>query len=144
MSIQYTATNIIISDESDPSRKPLTLPRNTSPEEVEAAALAYLPQPPLNPDWLGFASWLYGFPPIAAAMIVARAATEPQGEPAATALPAAMDEARLRGNYFAFAVSWSVFIAASAMPASDLAQIVAKAEDCHLPAEFVAALQPTN
>ena len=101
------------------------------------------PPPPPEPaaDWLGFAGWLYGFEPMAAGMAHARNSVDPQGEPATTGLPAAMDEARLRKNYPAFALSWAVFLAASAMPAADLAQIVAKAQACNLPAEFVAALQ---
>lgn len=100
------------------------------------------PPPPPAPDWLGFAGWLYQFPPIAAAMEAARASTDPQGEPATTGLPAAMDEARLRGNYPAFSQTWGQFLLASAMAPEVLAAIVARAVECHLPAEFVAALQP--
>ncbi len=32
---------------------------------------------------------------------------------------------------------------ASQMPPADLAAIIGKAADCHLPAEFLAALQPS-
>ena len=92
--------------------------------------------------WLGWAGWLYGFSPMAAAMTAARASSDPQGEPATTGLPAAMDEARLRQNYQPFALSWALFLAASGLPPADLAEIVGKATACHLPAEFVAALQP--
>lgn len=35
------------------------------------------------------------------------------------------------------------FLLASQMPPADLAAIVTKASDCHLPAEFLAALQPS-
>ena len=104
------------------------------------------PEPPTPPepaaDWLGWAGWLYGFSPMAAAMTAARASSDPQGEPATTGLPAAMDEARLRQNYQPFALSWALFLAASGLPPADLAEIVGKATACHLPAEFVAALQP--
>lgn len=101
------------------------------------------PPPPASAaDWLGFAGWLYGYPPMAEAMEVARASRDPQGEPATTGLPTAMEEARLRQNYVAFALSWGQFLGASQMPAVSIAEIVAKAEACHLPAEFIAALQP--
>ena len=98
--------------------------------------------PPPAPDWLGFAGWLYQFPEIAEAMAVARLSTEPQGEPATTGLLAAMDEARLRQNYPAFAQTWGQFLLASGMGPEALGQIVAKAAACHLPAPFIEALQP--
>jgi hypothetical protein len=101
------------------------------------------PAPPEpTPDWLGFAGWLYSYPPMAAAMAAARTSTDPQGEPATTGLPSAMDEARLRANYTPFALSWALFLAASGLPPEDAAAIAAHAVSCHLPAEFVAALQP--
>lgn len=101
-----------------------------------------LPPPVPVPDWLGFAGWLYVFPPIAAAMDAARLSTEPQGEPATTGLPTALDEARLRQNYPAFSLTWGLFLQASGMPVEALGAIVAKATECNLPAEFIAALQP--
>jgi hypothetical protein len=100
--------------------------------------------PPPAADWLGFAGWLYGFPPMAVAMADARSSTDPQGEPATTGLPAAMDEARLRDNFPPFALSWGQFLAASALAPTDLAEIVAKATACNLPAPFIAALQPAQ
>lgn len=104
------------------------------------------PPPPPEPqaDWLGFAGWLYGYEPMAVAMEAARASRDPQGEPATTGLPAAMDEARLRSNYVPFALSWGQFIAASGISAADLTAIAARATACNLPAEFIAALQPAT
>ncbi len=103
------------------------------------------PAPPEPaPDWLGFAGWLYSYGPMAAAMTAARASSDPQGEPATTGLPAAMDEARLRSNYQPFALSWAQFLAASALAPADLAEIIARATACHLPAPFIAALQPAT
>ena len=99
------------------------------------------PAPPEPaPDWLGFAGWLYGYQPMAAAMEAARASRDPQGEPATTGLPAAMDEARLRANYIPFALSWGQFLAASGLGGVALAEIVARAKTCHLPAPFIQAL----
>ncbi len=97
--------------------------------------------PPAS-DWMGFASWLYVFPPIAAAMEAARLSTDPQGEPATTGLPAALQEARLNENYPAWAATWGQFLLASQMPPEALAEIIAKAMACNLPADFIAALQP--
>ncbi len=105
-------------------------------------------EPPSPPepqaDWLGFAGWLYGYEPMADAMEAARASRDPQGEPATTGLPAAMDEARLRSNYVPFALSWGLFLAASGLPPDEVGAIVAKATACNLPAQFVAALQPAT
>jgi hypothetical protein len=101
------------------------------------------PPPPVVAEWLPFAAWLYQFPAMMSAMESARGSTDPQGEPATTGLPAAMDEARLRENYPAFAQTWGQFLLASQMVPADLAAIVGKAADCHLPAEFLAALQPS-
>lgn len=145
--ISYSSTGITITDDANPDRPPIVLPPGATPAEVEAAAMEYLqppppPPPPAAADWLGFAGWLYGYPPMAEAMEVARASRDPQGEPATTGLPTAMEEARLRQNYVAFALSWGQFLGASQMPAVSIAEIVAKAEACHLPVEFVAALQP--
>jgi hypothetical protein len=100
------------------------------------------PPPPPAPQWLEFVTWLYGQPAMMAAMGAARASTSPQGEPATTALPAALEAARNEGNYPAFALTWGQFLLASGLPVQTLAPIVAKAQELHLPAEFVAALQP--
>ena len=100
------------------------------------------PPPAPAPDWAGFATWLYQFPAMASAMAAARESTDPQGEPATTGLPAAMDEARLRANYLPFAQGWALFLAASGLTETNLAAIVNMAELCHLPPDFLAALQP--
>ena len=101
------------------------------------------PPPPIppGPDWQAFAAWLLVYPAMAEAMEIARASPHPQGEPATSALPTALQEARA-GNTVVFALSWAQFLAASSMQPSDLAEIVAKATLCRLPPEFIAALQP--
>jgi hypothetical protein len=108
----------------------------------QAWQLVDAPPPPPVADWLAFAGWLYQFPPIAAGMDAARLSTDPQGEPATTGLPTALDEARLRQNYPAFSLTWGLFLLASGMAPEALGAIVAKATECNLPAEFIAALQP--
>jgi hypothetical protein len=142
MAIQYTPTAITITDDTG-TRPPIVLPPTATPAEVDAAAAEYHSQPP-EADWLGFAGWLYQFPPIAAGMAAARLSTDPQGEPATTGLPAAMQEARQSQNYPAWAATWGQFLLASHMDAAALGQIVAKAAECNLPAEFIAALQPSG
>ena len=118
----------------------------TEPEFAEWLALQPPPPPPPEPapdaDWLGFAGWLFRFPPMAEAMNAARVSTSDQGEPATTALPAAMQEARLNENYPAWAATWGQFLLASGMSIEPLTEIVGKAIACHLPADFIAALQP--
>jgi hypothetical protein len=102
-----------------------------------------VPPPPVLPDWDTFVAWLYQFQPIATGMGAARLSTDPQGEPATTGLATALDEARLRENYQPFALAWGLFLLASQMAPADLAAIVGKASECNLPAEFLAALQPS-
>jgi hypothetical protein len=126
-----------LEDAPDATGKDGTLYRSWSVSPIDPLAP---PEPAA--DWLGWTGWLYGFEPMATAMAAARASENAQGEPVTTGLPTAMNEARLHQNHAAFALSWSVFLAASAMPAPDLAEIIAKAQACHLPAEFVAALSP--
>lgn len=120
---------------------------DTTPEGVDGTLtrgweVLPAPPPPVIAEWLPFAAWLYQFPAMMTAMESARGSTDPQGEPATTGLPAAMDEARLRENYPAFAQTWGQFLLASQMAPADLAAIVAKATACSLPAEFITALQP--
>lgn len=118
------------------------LPVEVNSQWQQAWQLVDLPPPLPAADWLGFAGWLYQFPPIAAGMDAARLSTDPQGEPATTGLPTALDEARLRQNYPAFSLTWGLFLLASQMPPEALGAIVAKATQCHLPADFITALQP--
>lgn len=98
------------------------------------------PVPPTPPvaDWVGFASWLYAYEPIGLAMGAARASTDPLGEPVATALPAVMQEGRA-GNLRAWAEAWGQFMLASQLQPEAAAPILAKAGECHLPADFIAA-----
>lgn len=140
--ITYFPDKILIQDDTNPTREPLVLSVDSTPDEVAAANAAY--QQPLAPEpqWLEFVTWLYSQPAMMAAMGAARASTSPQGEPATTALPAALEAARNEGNYPAFALTWGQFLLASGLPAQALAPIVAQAQAMHLPAEFITALQP--
>ena len=145
---RYISLDLI--QEAQPNYDPATQrPEPTEMIDLESLTvtrawqLVDLPPPPPAADWLAFAGWLYQFPPIAAGMESARLSTDPQGEPATTGLPTALDEARLRQNYPAFSLTWGLFLLASGMAPEALGAIVAKAVECSLPAEFIAALQPT-
>ncbi|MBM5817633.1 MAG: hypothetical protein FJ083_13915 [Cyanobacteria bacterium K_Offshore_surface_m2_239] len=140
--ISYQQDGIVITDDNNPSREPLILPLTSTAEEIENALAAYLPPPPPAPDWLGFVRWLYVQPAMMAAITTARASTGPQGEPATTALPVALEVARNEANYAAFALLWGQFLSASGLPGQALEQIVAKANEAQLPAQFVATLSP--
>lgn len=107
---------------------------------IQAWQVINLPPAPPVADWAGFASWLYAYEPIGLAMGMARASTDPLGEPVATALPAVMQEGRA-GNLRAWAEAWGQFRLASQLQPEAAAPILAKAVECHLPADFIAATQ---
>lgn len=103
------------------------------------------PEPAAN--WERFVGFVADYPPLAAAMIAARDSLDPPGEPLTSGIAAALDEARLRGNYRLFRKAWLRIITAAAasgleLPAEALANIVHEAHACFLPEPFIAALQP--
>lgn len=105
------------------------------------------PEPAAN--WERFVGFVADYPPLAAAMIAARDSLDPPGEPLTSGIAAALDEARLRGNYRLFRKAWLRIITAAAasgleLPAEALASIVHEAHACFLPGPFIAALQPSN
>jgi len=140
--IIYTETGIIITDDRDPSKPPLVLPVGATPDEVAFRHDTYQSLINPEPNWLGFVNFLFQHPPMAVAMAAARSSSGAQGEPATTALPAALQEARNAQNYVPFATAWAQFIAAANPPAEDLQPILAQAASCNLPPEFIAALMP--
>jgi hypothetical protein len=77
-------------------------------------------------------------PEVAALMGAAR---ESGCEPAVTALPVALEKAQ-QGNMGDFAACWALVARDGQASAQLIAELVAGATACHLPAEFVAALQP--
>jgi hypothetical protein len=105
----------------------------------QAWELIEIPPAPPTPDWGTFKSGLLTSADVAQIMSSARAAG---CEPAVSALPVALQKAE-GGNPAEFATCWGLVVAASGASPEALAALVAAAEDCHLPAEFVAALQPS-
>jgi hypothetical protein len=94
--------------------------------------------PAPTPDWATFRGGLLVSPEVATLMGAAR---ESGCEPAVTALPVALEKAQ-QGDVGDFAACWALVARDGAASPELIAQLVATAEACNLPAEFVAALQP--
>lgn len=99
-----------------------------------------------QPDWTGFAAFTMTFPSIMQAMQAARTSLSPPGEPAASSLPAALIEAR-EGRYHVFQASWQLVLQCAISQGANIGpevigQIVQKAQESHLPTEFIATLIP--
>ena len=105
----------------------------------QAWQLIEIPPAPPTPDWDTFRAGLLQSADVAAAMTAARAAG---AEPAATNLPMALEKAQ-NGRPAEFAACWGLVVAAGGASPEALAALVAAAEACNLPAEFVAALAPS-
>lgn len=100
--------------------------------------LIELPPPAPTPDWATFRGSLLISPGVAATMAAARTAG---CEPGVTALPVALEKAQ-QGDPGDFAACWALVVRDGQAPAELIGELVATAEACHLPAEFIAALQP--
>jgi hypothetical protein len=90
------------------------------------------------PDWATFRGGLLISPEVAALMGTARAAG---CEPGVTALPVALEKAQ-SGDTADFAACWALVARDGQASAELLAELVATATACHLPAGFVEALLP--
>ena len=115
-----------------------------TPVEIEgvwqqAWELIERPPAPPTPDWATFRAGLLTSADVAQVMTAARAAG---AEPAATNLPMALKDAQA-GQIAEFAACWGMVAAAGGASPEALAALVAAAEACNLPAEFVAALAPS-
>lgn len=146
MAISYTATGITITDDYG-TRPPIVLPPTATAQEVDAAALPYH-QPPLQPNWEAFFLWVGDYAPVSQAMRAARACDDPPGEPWTTGISSAQDEARLRGNFIPFRAAWGRILQAAAVaglqiPPAAVVEIITKAAEYNLPAEFIDALDPS-
>jgi len=107
------------------------------PSEAELAEWMALPAPPA-PDWAAFKGGLLTSAAVAQVMGAAR---EAGCEPAVTNLPVALEKAQ-SGNVAEFAACWGLVVAAGGASPETVAELVAAAEACNLPADFVSALSP--
>ena len=105
----------------------------------QAWKLVALPPPQPQPDWGTFRQTLLISADVAEVMGAARAAG---CEPAATALPSALDKAEA-GRPAEFAACWAMVARFGQAGAEMIEFLAAVAEACHLPADFVAALNPS-
>ena len=96
------------------------------------------PPPAPAPDWATFRGGLLISPEVATLMAAARTAG---CEPGVTALPVALEKAQ-SGNMGDFAACWALVARDGQASAELIAELVATATACNLPAEFVAALSP--
>ena len=103
-----------------------------SAEQVEVEE-----QAPPTPDWPTFKGAALSHP----ALNQAIAAAIPTAPAAALALPAALLQAE-QGATADFRGCWRAVCAAAPVAPATVAELVALAERCQLPAEFVAALDP--
>ena len=91
-----------------------------------------------NTDWPTFKAVALSHP----ALNQAIAAAIPTAPAAALALPAALLRAE-QGDPGDFRGCWRAVVVAAPVAPETVAELVARAEQCNLPAEFVAALSPT-
>lgn len=100
--------------------------------------VAPLPVPAPTPDWATFRGGLLISPEVATLMATARQAG---CEPGVTALPVALEKAQ-GGDPGDFAACWALVARDGGASPDLIAELVATATACHLPAGFIAALQP--
>jgi len=98
--------------------------------------LVAIPEPAPMPDWAAFKGGLLTSAAVAQVMGAAR---EAGCEPAVTNLPVALEKAQ-SGNVAELAACWGLVVAAGGASPETVAELVAAAEACNLPADFVAAL----
>jgi hypothetical protein len=97
------------------------------------------PPPPPAPDWESFGSAMLASPGINALL----AAALPLTPAPALALPATLVGISSGLSYVNFSNAWAAVTAAVPPSAELLAEVLAAAEAAHLPAEFLAILQPS-
>lgn len=100
-------------------------------------AVEALPPPPPTPDWAAFKAAI-----LSNVSVNAMLATALTSAPAAaTALAPTLLLAE-QGQVADFRIAWAAVLAAEPLAPDALTDLVALAEQCNLPAEFVAALSP--
>jgi hypothetical protein len=134
MAIQYTLTCIVVTDDNNPDREPLTLPLDTPPVEVSSAISLYLDAPP-EPDFTKFGIWLLTNPSISSEYDFAF-----QGNKlvAGTLQPAVLEA--VKGDPSHLRAVILLLLRQDLLSKETLEQIIAKARECNLPEELIVAL----
>lgn len=147
MAISYTTAAITITDDTG-ARPPIVLPPTATPAEVDAAAAQYHQQP-VEPDVLGFFSALSRNPAIAvpigdllAEMMQPR--PNPHHAPqAALGLGVGLGQVADKGDPRVFLDAWHQALERGLLGPELIAGVQQLAQAHSLPADFIAALQPT-
>jgi hypothetical protein len=135
MGIAYSPECIAIIDDRNPSRPPLLLPATATQAEIESAALEYL-QPEPEPDYDGFGLWLLTTPEILAAYDAAFAGNKLTAGtlPSAVLAAAGGEPKHLRTTLL-------LLHGQGLLGQETIGSMLAKAQECSLPPEFLQAMQ---
>lgn len=114
------------------------LPVETDGAWQQSWELVPIPAPEPVANWGTFKAGLLDSEAVSQVMTAARAAG---CEPAASALPVALEKAQ-SGDPSEFAACWGRVVGAGGASPEALAALAASAEACNLPAKFVAAIDP--
>ena len=148
--IDYTATGIVISDDTDNTRPPLVLPPGSTQAEVEAAATSYLPAPPPAPRWLDFLAAVEAAPGVGSAIgeglsRMVQPSPDPAHNPfAAFKLGVGLGQAAESGNPQVFLAGWAQASAAGIVTPDIIQAVQALAIAHDLPEAFVSGLTTTG
>ena len=116
------------------------LPANSTNEEVDSAAQTWLasqPQSP-KPNWEQFKLTALNDETLTAILLAVQSI-----RPQCNLLYVGLSKAE-SGDFEDFKLAWGAIVQSANVPAEVIAGFVQVAQSCHLPAEFVAALQPPN
>lgn len=138
MAISCTTDRIVLTDDTDPSRPAAVIHLPATPEEIDAAILAYYGPPPQTPDWGHFKRTCLADHAVNQVLVAAQS-TAPA---AALALPAALISLAQGGEMADFRGAWLLMRNLGLVPQATLDHLAALAADCHLPAEFVQLFEP--
>jgi hypothetical protein len=134
MAISYSRFGITITDDRNPSRPPLVLPATATSSEVAAAAAEYL-QPAPAPDYDRFGLWLLTTPAIQQAYDIAFAGNKLTAGSLPSAVLVAAD-----GEPKHLKTALLLLRSQGLLSDETMAAMIASAQQCHLPAEFLQAL----
>ena len=134
MAISYTATGVVITDDRNPDRAPCVLPADASLADVAAAIAVYL-DPPREPNFDGFGLWLLTNHDVAVAYDLAF----DQAKLTSCTLPSAV-LAAAGGETKHLRTALLLLRRQGLLSDMVIAAMLAKAQECNLPPDFLQAL----